>query len=38
MKRKHLNQSGFIPLLVSIIIIVAVLIVFVYLRVLHAKH
>jgi len=36
MKRASLNQSGFIPLLVTIILIVVALIYLAYTRVLHA--
>lgn len=38
MKRKPLNQQGFIPLLITIIVIVAALIYVVYTRVNHAQH
>jgi hypothetical protein len=38
MKRVPLNQSGFIPLLIAVLLIVAVLIYLVYTRVLHAQH
>jgi len=37
MKRKSLNESGFVPLLVTILILVAAVIYFVYTRVLHAQ-
>jgi hypothetical protein len=38
MKRISLNQNGFIPLIVSIAIIVAVMVFVVYTRVNHAHH
>ncbi len=38
MNRQQLNQSGFIPLLVTVLLIVAVAIYFVYTRVLHATR
>jgi hypothetical protein len=34
---KKLNQNGFIPLLLALLAIIIALIVFVYLRVLHAN-
>lgn len=37
MKFKHLNQNGFIPLLVTILLIVLAAIYLVYTRVLHAQ-
>lgn len=37
MKFKPLNQDGFIPLLITILLIVAAIIYFVYARVLHAQ-
>ena len=37
MKPKPLNQAGFIPLLITIVLIVAAVIYLVYTRVLHAK-
>lgn len=37
MKHKPFNQSGFIPLLVTFLIIVLVAVYFVFTRVLHAK-
>jgi hypothetical protein len=36
MKRRPLDQSGFIPMLITILLIVAALIYFAYTRVLHA--
>gem|GEM_PF-1279380 len=38
MKRSPLNHSGFVPLLLTILIIVVVLIYVGYTRVLHASH
>jgi len=38
MKPKSLDQSGFVPMLVTILLIVAAIIFFVYTRVLHAQH
>lgn len=37
MKTKPLNQNGFVPLLVVILLIVAAVVYVVYTRVLHAK-
>jgi len=37
MKPKQLDQAGFIPLLITILLIVAAIIYFVYTRVLHAQ-
>lgn len=37
MKRKPLDQSGFIPLLITILLIVGALIYIAYTRVLHAN-
>ena len=37
MKRTPLTQSGFIPMMISILLIVLVLIYLVYTRVLHAN-
>jgi hypothetical protein len=37
MKRKPLDQSGFLPLLITILIVVAAVIYLVFTRVLHAK-
>jgi hypothetical protein len=34
---KHINESGFIPLLLTILIVVAAIIYFAFTRVLHAK-
>jgi hypothetical protein len=36
-KMKHINESGFIPLLLTILIVVAAIIYFAFTRVLHAK-
>jgi hypothetical protein len=38
MKRKPLNQTGFIPMLLTVLFIVMVLIYIAYTRVLHAHH
>lgn len=38
MKRTPLNQSGLIPLLIFVILVVAALIYLAYTRVLHAQH
>ncbi len=38
MKRTPLNQSGFIPLLLTILAIVLLVIYLAYTRVLHATH
>jgi len=38
MKPKPLNQTGFIPLLIVILLIVAVIIYLAYSRVLHVQH
>ena len=38
MKRSSLNQNGFIPLIIIILIIVGVVIYLAYTRVLHAKQ
>lgn len=37
MKNKRLDQNGFIPLLIAILIIVGVIVYLAYTRVLHAK-
>lgn len=37
MKPKQLNQSGFIPLLIAVLLIVAAVIYLVYTRVMHAR-
>jgi hypothetical protein len=37
MKPKHLNEAGFLPLLITVLLIVAAGIYLVYTRVLHAK-
>jgi hypothetical protein len=37
MKQKNLNQAGFVPLLLIILIIVAVVVYLAYTRVLHAQ-
>lgn len=37
MKRKQLNETGFIPLLVTILLIILAIIYVVYTRVLHAQ-
>jgi hypothetical protein len=37
MKSKPLNQAGFIPLLITVLLIVAAVIYLVYTRVLHAQ-
>ncbi|HXE09983.1 MAG TPA: hypothetical protein VN554_00990 [Verrucomicrobiae bacterium] len=37
MKRKPLNEAGFLPLLITILIVVAVIVYLAYTRVLHAK-
>jgi sorbitol-specific phosphotransferase system component IIC len=37
MKPKPLNQTGFIPLLITVLLIVAAIIYFVYARVLHSQ-
>lgn len=38
MRRQPLNQSGFIPLLITVLLIVAAVTYVIYVRVLHAKH
>lgn len=38
MKRHSLNQSGFIPMLIAILLIVLILIFLVYTRVVHSQH
>jgi hypothetical protein len=38
MKHRNLDQSGFIPLLLTILLIVAVAIYLIYARVVHAQH
>jgi len=38
MKRKQLNESGFIPLLLTILALVLLVIYFAYTRVLNASH
>jgi hypothetical protein len=38
MKSKPLNQAGFIPLLITVLLIVAAVIYLVYTRVLHAQR
>ena len=38
MKHKHLNESGFIPLILTILAVVVVIIYLAYTRVLHAAH
>lgn len=38
MKRSPLNQSGLIPLLILLMIVVAIVIYLAYNRVLHAQH
>ena len=38
MKRSSLNQTGFIPLLIAILLIVVIVIYLVFTRVLHAKN
>jgi hypothetical protein len=37
MKSKPLNQAGFIPLLIAVLLVVAAVIYLVYTRVLHAQ-
>ena len=37
MKHKPLDQNGFLPLLITILLIVAAVVYLVYTRVLHAK-
>jgi hypothetical protein len=37
MKLKSLNQSGFLPLLITVLIVVAAVVYFVYTRVMHAQ-
>jgi len=37
MKSKRLNEAGFIPLLITILVIVGAIIYLVYTRVLHAQ-
>jgi hypothetical protein len=37
MKTKKLNQAGFLPLLITILLVIAAVVYFVYTRVLHAK-
>ena len=38
MSRRSLNQSGFIPMLLTLVAIVLVVVYLVYTRVLHAKQ
>ena len=38
MKRRPLDQSGFVPLLITVMLVVIVVIYLVYSRVLQAKH
>lgn len=38
MKPKPLNQAGFVPMLIAILLIVAAIIYFVYTKVLHAQN
>lgn len=38
MKNKPLGQSGFVPMLIVILIVVAVVVYLAYTRVLHAQH
>ena len=38
MKRHRLDQAGFIPLLVAILLVVAVIVYLAYTRVLHAQQ
>ncbi len=37
MKPKHLNESGFVPLLITLVIVIAVVVYLVYTRVLQAQ-
>ena len=38
MKRMPLNQTGFIPLLITVLLVVIGFIYFVYMRLQHASH
>ena len=38
MKHKKLNENGFIPMLISILVVVLLIIYFAYTRVQHATH
>lgn len=38
MKHKRLNQTGFIPMMICIVLIIGGLIYLAYTRVLHAQH